>query len=285
MKKHSSIILTGTFLLLNYTVLAQDIFLSPKLEKVWTTPEGLNVPESACYNSTDKTIYVSNIVGMHNVKDGIGYISKLNEKGEFIEKEWVKGLNAPKGIACTQKYLYVTDIDRVVAVNLKTGKVEKTYSNRKSKSLNDATVSPDGHIYISDSGGNCIFRVGKDSLEVFLESDILKAMNGILASDNLLYLGSNNNLITVDQKTKVITILAENVGYIDGLLMVEKNKFITSDFKGKVQLVEPGKGIETLMNTTDIKINAADLGYIPSQKLLLVPTFLDNKVGAYRLKL
>lgn len=278
-------ILTTATLLISFNISAQEAFVSPKLAKVWSTPEGLNVPESACYRAEDKTIYVSNIVGMHNIKDGIGYISKLNNKGGFIEKEWVKGLNAPKGIACTKKKLFVTDIDRVIQIDLKTGKIEKTYSNRKSKSLNDATVAVDGRVYISDSSGNCIFYVGNDSLEVLLESDQLGAMNGILAVDNLLYLGSKGNFITVGQKTKAIVIVAENVGYLDGIVMIARNKFITSDFKGKVQLIEPGKGIEMLMNTTEMKVNAADLGFIPSQNLLLVPTFLDNKLVAYKLKL
>lgn len=196
----------------------------------------------------------------------------------------MKGLNAPKGIACTKKKLYVTDIDRVVEVNLKTGKIEKMYSNRKSKSLNDVTVASDGRVYISDSSGNCIFYVGKDSLEVFLESDQLGAMNGILAIDNLLYLGSKGNFIAVDQKTKAITIIAKNAGYLDGIVSVGPNKFITSDFKGKVQLIEPGKNIEMLMNTSELKVNAADLGFISSQNLLLVPTFNDNKVVAFKLK-
>jgi outer membrane protein assembly factor BamB len=285
MKLATTAILAGTTFLISLTVSAQDAFISPKLEKVWTSTEGLNVPESSCYNADDKTIYVSNIVGMHNIKDGMGYISKLNEKGEFIEKEWVKGLNAPKGIACTKTSLYVTDIDRVIEVDLKTGKIEKTYQNRKSKSLNDVAIASDGRVYISDSGGNCIFYVAKDSLEVFMESDQLSAMNGILANDNLLYLGSKGNFISVGQKTKAITILSENVGYLDGILMVDQNKFITSDFGGKAQLIEPGKGVELLINTTEMKINAADLGFIPSQKLLLVPTFYDNKVVAYKLKL
>lgn len=284
MKSFAFFILIPATLLISLNLSAQEAFLIPKLEKVWETPEGLNVSESACYRAVDKTIYVSNIVGMHNIKDGIGYISKLNDKGEFIEKEWVKGLNAPKGIACTKKKLFVTDIDHVIQVDLKTGKIEKTYSNQKSKSLNDATVASNGRVYISDSGGNCIFYVGKDSLEVFLESDQLSAMNGILAVDNLLYMGSKGNFITVDQKTKAITIVAENAGYLDGIVMIARNKFITSDFKGKVQLIEPGKGIEILMNTTEMKVNAADLGFIPSRNLLLVPTFLDNKVVAYRLR-
>lgn len=284
MKSPATAILIVATLLISFNISAQEAFVSPKLEKVWSTPEGLNVPESACFRAEDKTIYVSNIVGMHNIKDGIGYISKLNDKGEFIEKEWVKGLNAPKGIVCTKRKLYVSDIDRVVEVNLKTGKIEKTYSNRKSQSLNDVTVASNGQVYISDSSGNCIFQVGKDSLEVFLESDQLGAMNGILAIDNLLYLGSKGNFIAIDQKTKAITIVAENAGYLDGIVMIG-NKFITSDFKGKVQLIEPGKNIEMLMNTSELKVNAADLGFIPSQNLLLVPTFLDNKVVAFKLKL
>ena len=278
---HLSLIAAG---LISFNSLAQNSFQSKKLEKIWTA-EGLNVPESSCYNSSDKTIYISNIVGMHNIKDGEGYVSKLNEKGELIEKEWVKGLNAPKGITCTKKNLYVTDIDRVLEISLKTGKITNTYRNKKSKSLNDITTTADGQIFVSDSDGNCIFYVGKDSLEVFMESNQLGSMNGILANDNLLYLGSKGDFISIDQKTKAINTIAKNVGYLDGILMIDKNKFITSDFRGKVQLVEPGKNIEILINTTDMKINAADLGFIVSQNLLLVPTFNDNKVNAYRLKL
>ena len=285
MKSISTVILTIAAFLVNFNISAQDAFLSTKLEKVWTSPDGLNVPESACYNSTEGIIYVSNIVGMHNIKDGEGFLSKLNGKGEFITKEWVTGLNAPKGIGCTKNKLFVTDIDQVVEVDLTSGKVTNTYRNSKSKSLNDVTIASDGTVFISDSGGNCIFQIGKDSLEVFLQSDQLEKMNGILAEGNLLYMGSKDNFISVDKKSKAIRILVENTGYLDGIVKVGKNKFVTSDFKGKVQLIEPGKDIEVLMNTTDLKVNAADLGYISSQNLLLVPTFLDNKVVAFKLKL
>jgi len=269
----------------SYKLSAQDAFISPKLEKVWSTPEGLNVPESAHFNAADKTIYVSNIVGKHYAKDGIGYISKLNVKGEIVVKEWFNGLNAAKGIACTKTKLYVTDIDRVLEIDLKTAKLLKSYRNSKSKSLNDVTIAADGRVYVSDSDGNCIFYVGKDSLEVFLESSQLGGMNGILAKEDLLYLGSKGNFIAVSQKTKVITVLAEKVGYLDGIEQVAPDIFITSDFKGSVQLIKVGKGVEKLLNTSSLNINAADLGYIPALKLLLVPTFQDNKVVAYKLKL
>jgi hypothetical protein len=50
-------------------------------------------------------------------------------------------------------------------------------------------------------------------------------------------------------------------------------------------LIESGKDTEVLINTTELKINAADLGFIPSKRLILVPAFNDNKLNAYRLKL
>jgi hypothetical protein len=269
----------------SFCIFAQEVFISPKLEKIWETPEGLKVPESAHYNQHDQIIYISNIAEKQDNEENAGFISKVNTKGEFITKKWFEGLKAPKGIACTNARLYVADVDKVLEIDLKTAKIIKTYRNEKSKSLNDVTIASNGRVYISDSNGKCIFYVGKDSLEVFFESDELSRMNGILAKENLLYLGTNGNFISIDQQTKAITVLAENVGYLDGIEQIAPKIFVTSDWKGTTQLIEIGKGVEKLMDTTQLNINSADLGYIPSLKLLLVPTFKDNKVIAYKLKL
>ncbi len=270
---------------LSIQLMSQETFVSSKLQKVWETPEGLNIPESSCYNPVDNIIYVSNIVGKHDVKDGIGYISKINIKGEFIDKEWVSGLNAPKGIGIANGRLYVTDIDEVVEIDLKSGKILKKYKSSIAKSLNDIATDKNGEIYVSEMEKNVVLIVGKDSLEVFVSSDQISSVNGVCDYDNEIILGSQGNLIAIDKKTKAIRTLAENTGYLDGIVVVGENKIITSDFRGKVQLIEPGKGIETLINTTEIKVNAADLGFIPSKNILLVPTFNNNKVVAYKLKL
>ena len=141
--------LTGIYLLLNLpTLFAQEFYQNRKLVKVWETPEGLNVPESAFYYAKEKTIYVSNICGMHNVKDTVGFISKLNDKGEFIEKEWVRGLDAPKGIGISKGKLYVTNIDEVVEVDLKTARILKRYKNSKVVAVNDVAVDAKGNVYV-----------------------------------------------------------------------------------------------------------------------------------------
>ncbi|MCX6308425.1 MAG: hypothetical protein NTY32_06215 [Bacteroidia bacterium] len=251
--------------------------------KVWETPEGLNTPESACFNPADQIIYVSNIA--RTTPEKIGYLSKLNANGSILVKEWVKGLNSPKGIAIVNDKLYVADPGLLWEISLKTGEVLKKYGCAFATALNDVASDANGTVYVTETKKNMVLTLGKDSLEVFSASDQLGNLNGVFDYGTEILLGSKGKLIAMDKKTKDIRILAENSGYLDGIVVVGKNKIVTSDWKGLVQLIEIGKPIEKLMDTTPLKINAADLGYIASKKLLLVPTFSGNKVIAYKLKL
>lgn len=272
----------SAFFIIYISVNAQEPFKSYKLKKVWELNTGLNVPESAFYNSNDNTIYVSSIVGEFNEKDGVGYISKISPNGKIIKKEWVSGLNGPKGMCFTKSKLFVTDFDRVLEIAVPSGKIIKEYKNQLSKDLNDVTITPDGKVYVTDSGSDCLFLVGKDSLEVFIQSEEVKGMNGINSDGSSLYIGSNGKLLSIDTKTKSISVLITDAGYMDGILKLNKNTFITSDWGGKIQLIVLGKTPEKLLES---KIHAADLGYIPSKHLLLVPTFTENQLVAYKLEL
>ena len=264
------------------SITAQETFQSPKLTKVWELNSGFDVPESAFFNSNDNTIYVSNIVGKFDVKDSIGYISKINLKGEMIQKEWVKGLNGPKGMHFTKSKLFITDEDRVLEIGVPSGKILKEYKNPLSKDLNDITIAANGKVYVTDSGSDCLFVVGKDALEVFIQSPEIKGMNGIFSDGNEIYIGAGGKLLSIDANTKSIKVLATDAGYMDGLLKINKNTFITSNLSNTIQLIVLGKTPEKLLVS---KIQAADLGYIPSLKLLLVPTFSENQLVAYKLEL
>jgi len=269
------------FFMMSASLNAQEPFQSSKLTQVWAVDTGLNVPESAFYNSFDNTIYVSNIVGHFNEKDGIGYISKINLRGEMVEKEWVSGLNAPKGMYFTKSKLYVTDFDRVLELEMPSGKILKEYKSSLSKDLNDVTIASNGRVYITDSGTNCLFMVGKDSLEIFIHSPAVEGMNGIYSEGDLLYIGAGGKLLSIDVNTKSISVLTANAGYMDGLLKIGKSTFITSNWSGTVQMIVLGKEPEKLLES---KTHAADLEYIPSRHLLLVPTFTENTLVAYKLE-
>src|SRR4051812_44533189 len=64
----------------------------------WTVTEGISAPESVYVDADDGFIFVSNIVGAPDQRDGNGYISKLSPDGKVIAAMWVTGFNAPKGL-------------------------------------------------------------------------------------------------------------------------------------------------------------------------------------------
>jgi hypothetical protein len=71
---------------------------------------------------------------------------------------------------------------------------------------------------------------------------------------------------------------------IDGVQSDGKGNYFISDWKGKTSFVTSSGQVIVLMDTTDQKINSADIEYIESKKMLLIPTFFDNRVMAYQVK-
>src|SRR5436189_39729 len=123
-----------------------------KLVKVWETDTILKVPESVLYDAANKVLYASNIDGTDPwAKDGKGSIAKIGMDGKIIAVEWVKGLNAPKGMGVHNGKLYVADLTNIVVIDTKTGSIEKTIAVDGAGGLNDVSVGSDGVIWVSDS--------------------------------------------------------------------------------------------------------------------------------------
>jgi hypothetical protein len=105
-------------LLIGSVAAAQDV--------VWTL-EGLEAPESAHFDEARDALYVSNINGEPTAKDGNGYISRVSPNGQMLEAKWVTGLDAPKGLVSDGATLYVSDIDRLVAIDIEAGEISGTW--------------------------------------------------------------------------------------------------------------------------------------------------------------
>lgn len=271
--------------ILSQSILAQEYFQSNRLHKIWETSVGLETPESAYYHKPSDKIYVSNIAGKGWEKDSVGFISILNANGEFEKLKWVEGLHAPKGIGIYKERLYVSDIDRLVEIDIPSGRILKTYTHFKAVNLNDVAIDNRGLVYVTDSKNKCIFFLKNDSLQLFLESEELVRLNGIFIEGNLLLCGTNDSkFISIDKKKKTIAVLRTDVPYIDGLIKVDGGNYIASNFKGLIVLIDVKRGVEKLLDSTINKVNAADLGYIKKSKLILVPTFNNHKLLAYTFK-
>ena len=253
------------------------------LKTVWATKAVLQVPESVFYNQSTHEIYVSNINGKPSAKDHNGFISKLDKNGNIIQLQWVKGLNAPKGMAVKGSFLYVSDINRLAKINLKRGTVVRFFRSESAKFLNDVVVGPAGNIYATDSQLGAIYILKDNQLRLWKMTEILKGANGLAVGNGHLLVGVKGHLLSINPLTMRLKILIDNAGGIDGLIPLGKGKYVVSDWAGKIQIISTNHTPVVLSNTTAQKINAADLGFIPGENIILIPTFYNNRVIAKKL--
>jgi len=270
------IILFGMFLFLCLNISAQSF------DKIWETEKVFKTPESVYFNADRDQIYVSNINGKPTDKDNNGFISLLKKDGPITTLKWISGMNAPKGMAVVDSLLYVTDIDRFHIINIDEAKIIKTVNVDNAVFLNDMAADNAGNIFISDMGKDHVLKYDGQKVEVWLEGELIIRPNGLTFFKNHLFVGTKDNLLRIEMEEKKIKILVEETGPIDGLIPLGGNKFVISDWSGRIMLISPLEKI-VLGNTTDQEIQAADLGYIPDEKLVLIPTFFDNRVVARKL--
>lgn len=256
------------------------VVTAQSLKPVWETPKVMETPESVFYNYHDNLIYVSNINGNPSDKDGNGFISLLNPDGKIIKLKWVQGLNAPKGMAMKGDYLYVTDIDRLAEIDIRNQKIVNFYPAQGAEFLNDAQEGNNGLIYVTDTKKGAIYVLSNNRMYTWMTDPLLKGANGLAWRNEKLLVGTADYLLQVDPTNKTIKKLVPNKGGIDGLVPLGNGKYLVSDWSGKIQIISPNGKSVVLSNTTAEKINAADLGYIPKSKLVLIPTFFDNRIIA-----
>ncbi len=262
----------------------EKIHQDSRVTMKWESPRSFETPESVCHDARRDIIYVSNINGVPFQKDNNGFISKLSMDGEIVELHWLTGLDAPKGMGVFDGKLYVTDIDQVVEIDIGKGEISKRYAAEEAQFLNDITVHESGIVYISDNRAGLIFRLQDGKLEVWLSSPELNGPNGLLAEHDRLLVGIDGAILSVGLADKKIDRLVADTDYIDGLVPDGQGSYLISDFRGATHLVHPEKGKVRLLDTTDANIMAADIDYVIEKNLLLVPTFLDNRVIAYEVK-
>ena len=252
------------------------------LSKVWSTSDGIKTPESALFDASSNKIYVSNINGDPSLKDGNGFISVLNADGKTDKLNWVTGLNAPKGSAIYDGNLYVADIDELVIINIKEGKISNKVKVENAKFLNDVTVSEDGTIFVSDQKANKIYAYANGKLALWSEDKLIINPNGLWAEKEKLYIGTNQ-ILEADLKSKQIKVVVDKCGDIDGLEKLENGQFIYSNWEGRIFITKGGESIK-LLDTVADKKNTADIYFVKGKNLVLVPTFMANSVDAYQFK-
>lgn len=261
--------------------------------------KGFNHVESV---TTDgKFIYAADIGKELNPtgKDGDGKILKLDLKGKIIDSAFSKEtLNAPKGITIANGILFIADVDRLVALDIKSGK--KLYNitfNDGISFLNDISVVDKNTLYISATDKNKIYKVNlvtKSYTELKINKTIA-GVNGLYydKKSNCLYVNGfgadnkpNGMVGYINLVKSEFTQLANIEGYFDGIWL-NNNILYTSNWvafekKGVIQAID----LKT-NQVSEVKLNeliAGPADFIITKTQIIVPEMMTGTIQFINLK-
>lgn len=255
--------------------------------------DGLNQPESVLAGPNGKVLYISNINGQPAEKNKKGYISRATADGKIIDKHWIDGLDAPKGMAISQGNLYVADMQTVHVISLKDGRIVKRYQANQAKMLNDVTVGDNGEIYISDLLGGGIYRLSGGRLDAWFSHEKLPHPNGVLWTQGALYVANWGEGMNPDFSTQVPGTLYRldiekkelkpvptgyELGNLDGIVANGNNLYVSDWVTGEVyELTEKER-----RKVLQVKAGLADIGG-SANGIVYAPMMMDNRVVAWQM--
>ncbi len=255
-----------------------------KFKEIWKTDAVFKTPESVLFDEESGLIYVSNVnVTDQNPwsKDKNGFISKLSKTGEVLDLEWVKGISSPKGLGLYDGILYVSDVDELVAISISKAKVIKKYLIEGATQLNDVAVGKDGKVYVTDMGTGKIHILENGIITTWKSG--LNKPNGIFIEEDRILTASaaDGSFIAHDIKTKKETLINSDMKSGDGIEATISGDYLISNWGGEIFEMKGSKSA-LLFSSVEENKQTADIGIIKEDNIVLVPTFFDNRVVAYK---
>ena len=248
---------------------------------MWTLT-GLAEPESVAIGTDGRTLYVANVGGEGEVKDGNGFISRVSTGGKMLDRQWVTGLDAPKGAIVAGGKLYVSDIDRLVEIDIAAGKIAARYPAPGATFLNDVAIAPDGTVLVADSGTGRIYALTGGRMAVWSADPLLKSVNGLLAEPGRLMVTTmEGKLLAIDYPSRRAKVLAEGLGQADGVAPADGDNYFVSEWPGRLFRVTPDGKSQVLMDSRESETYIND--FIRAGDLLIVPNWKPGSVTAYRM--
>ncbi len=272
-----------------------SVSASPALTPLWSL-NNFDQPESVVSDASGKHLYVSNINGQPTQLNGKGYISKLSINGEVLNQHWLKGMDAPKGMAIKGDTLYVADMQQVHVVSLSKGEIITRFTAPKAKMLNDITIGDDGSVYISDLLGGGIYRIKHHTMAMWFNPTQLPHPNGLLWQDGSLLVASwglgmkgdfttktpgsiyKINLKTSASKPKLVPLAAaKQMGNLDGLTQNNGSLYVSDWISGDLFKVTAARKEKLLT----LNPGLADIS--SRNGVLFAPLMMDGVVRAWKI--
>jgi glucose/arabinose dehydrogenase len=223
---------------------AAELAARPVLSQAFRVSD-LRNPAAVVHDEVQDVYFVSNVDGSAAGKDGRGFIARVTPEGKVEKRDFIEGLNAPKGMAIRGNELWVADIDVLRAFDRVSGAKLGTVdlAPHGAVYLESVAVGPDDAIYATDTdvrirgdkerlrqGDGRIFRVaGPNAIEVAYAGEELRSPSGI-AWDGTRFLiaqAYGNEVLAWNRGTGTKAVL-RGPGAYDGIVVLPNGAVIVA---------------------------------------------------------
>ncbi len=254
-------------------MLASTSGVAVELELLWSVQAQFEMPESAVIDAKRQFVYVSNV--NEYALDNNGYISRVSLDGKHIEPRWITGLHSPTGMAVVDDRLFVADVDALVCIDLKRGKITRRFLAPDATDLpvlNDVAVDSNGSVFVSGSRSQSIYALKGNTLTLWLkDSERLKNANGLLIDGERLLHGGTvwSAFDKVSKQQLAFPTITPQLSEFDGITKLSQGLFLVTlvDDAKLWTIDESGKAV----TASDREWNGIDLHYHDQLKLLAMP--------------
>jgi sugar lactone lactonase YvrE len=253
--------------------------------------EGLSHPESIALDGD--LLYIADI-GKEmepTKKDGDGSISIYKRDGTPVNKAFITGIDAPKGLAVQGNMLVACDVDQLRVFDKKTGKQLKaiSFAGVKAQFLNDFVFTGPNVGYISATDLGQVYKVFLESGQMtpVATSEKLHGPNGLAynAAKNVLVVnefggqnGEPGRVLDVNLADGKTSAVPKYQGGLDGMAIAADGSYLVSDW-GKMPVGRVSSiGSEMKDITTKPIGGPADFAVDAAGKVVFLPAMLEGKV-------
>ena len=242
---------------------------------------GFSTPESMLHDPVADVYLVSNINGSPIATDNNGFISQVSPDGTLQTLKWIEGgvngvsLHAPKGMALTDDYLWVSDVTVVRLFDRATGTPMGEVEIAGSVFLNDVATAPDGSIWVTDSSLGNVYRIAPDMS--YEQKATVASLNGIAFFNTTPLVTSGMSIMQIASDGTLSEVEPVPSGNLDGLVVFPNGALAVSSWGGSnVYLIHSGGTDEVISGV----VGPADIGVDIGRSLILIPHFSNDRVQA-----
>jgi len=225
--------------------------------------------------------------------DGVLYKCPLKNLSDKKKVNKNFKLNAPKGIVHDKTSLYITDIDRIVVVDIATGeKTDEIIFTDKTVFLNDIALLEENTLLVTATNQHDMYAVLIKSKETFnLSKKNMEGANGISVGIGKVYvcgfankLNKKGHLYQYDLETNTVSVIVDQIGHLDGLKL-HNDKLIVTDWggdfnHGKIWEVDIDKKQATVISDHPGLKSPSDFDIY--KNMMLVPCIDDGEILIFK---